>query len=163
MEVSGHLHAQLLYPWGKSSQYPLVRRLGGHQSWSGHGDEEILSFCWELNPSHPAHSQALYWLCCSFINCFLYYFWTLPLSLISLMASKMCCKCICWNITKICVLALLTSCLDVLTIFKALVYKWISLLSSKLALWSLKVLMLFDLILKLSFVGHAVWMVMCLL
>jgi hypothetical protein len=31
---------RLLYPQGKSTWYPLDRRLGGPQSRSGHGDEE---------------------------------------------------------------------------------------------------------------------------
>jgi hypothetical protein len=31
---------QLLYPQGKNSQYPLDRRLGELQNWSGHGGEE---------------------------------------------------------------------------------------------------------------------------
>jgi hypothetical protein len=31
---------QLLYPEGKSPLYPLDRRLGGPQSWSGHSGEE---------------------------------------------------------------------------------------------------------------------------
>jgi len=31
---------QPLYPWGKNSQYPLDRRLGGPQNCSGCGDEE---------------------------------------------------------------------------------------------------------------------------
>jgi hypothetical protein len=32
-----------LYPWGKSPLYPLDRRLGGPQSWSGQrGEEKIL-------------------------------------------------------------------------------------------------------------------------
>jgi hypothetical protein len=31
---------QLLYPQGKSPWHPLDRRLGGPQSWSGHGGEE---------------------------------------------------------------------------------------------------------------------------
>jgi len=30
----------LLYPWEQSSQYPLYRRLGGSQSWSGLGGKE---------------------------------------------------------------------------------------------------------------------------
>jgi len=29
-----------LYPWGKSSWYPLDRRLGGPQNWSGHSGKE---------------------------------------------------------------------------------------------------------------------------
>jgi hypothetical protein len=40
MEVSGQLHAQLLYPHGKIPQYLLNRRLGGIQSQSEHGGEE---------------------------------------------------------------------------------------------------------------------------
>jgi hypothetical protein len=35
MEVSGQLHDQA------SGTHPLGRRLGGPQSWSGHGGEEI--------------------------------------------------------------------------------------------------------------------------
>jgi len=31
---------QLLYPWGKSPQYPLVRRLGGSQRQYGHSGED---------------------------------------------------------------------------------------------------------------------------
>jgi len=30
----------LLYPQGKSTWYPVDRRLGRTQSWSGHGDDE---------------------------------------------------------------------------------------------------------------------------
>jgi len=29
-----------LYPWGKSPQYPMDRRLDGPQSWSGHSGEK---------------------------------------------------------------------------------------------------------------------------
>jgi len=28
--------SQLIYPWGKTPWYPLDRRLGAPQSWSGH-------------------------------------------------------------------------------------------------------------------------------
>jgi len=31
---------QQLYPYGKSPHYPLDRRLGGHQGWSGCSSEE---------------------------------------------------------------------------------------------------------------------------
>jgi hypothetical protein len=31
---------EVLYPQGKSPLYPFERRLGGPQSWSGHGGEE---------------------------------------------------------------------------------------------------------------------------
>jgi hypothetical protein len=42
MEVSGQLHAPAaLPPQGKSPWYPLDRRMGGSQSWSGGGDEKI--------------------------------------------------------------------------------------------------------------------------
>jgi len=34
------LTRRLLYPWGKNPQYPLDRKLGGYQSWSGGGGEE---------------------------------------------------------------------------------------------------------------------------
>jgi hypothetical protein len=33
----GQHHARLYFtPWGRDPQYPLYRRLGGPQSWSGH-------------------------------------------------------------------------------------------------------------------------------
>jgi hypothetical protein len=39
MGLSGQRHATAaLYPRGKDPQYPLYRRLGGPQSWSGHRD-----------------------------------------------------------------------------------------------------------------------------
>jgi len=42
--VSSQCHAPVaLYPWGKDPQYPLDRRLGGPQSWSGHRG-------WRKNP-----------------------------------------------------------------------------------------------------------------
>jgi hypothetical protein len=41
MGVSGQRHAPAaLLPWGKDPQYPLYRKLGGPQSWSGHRLEE---------------------------------------------------------------------------------------------------------------------------
>jgi hypothetical protein len=40
MEESGQLHSLATLPQGKSSQYPLDRRLDGPQSQSGHGGEE---------------------------------------------------------------------------------------------------------------------------
>jgi len=47
----------LLYPEGKSPWYPLNRSLGWPQDESGYSGEEKNSCpCWELNPSHPAHS-----------------------------------------------------------------------------------------------------------
>jgi hypothetical protein len=43
MEVSGQLHALAALPPGKKNQYPLDRRLDGHQSRSERrGDEKIL-------------------------------------------------------------------------------------------------------------------------
>jgi len=57
---------QPLYPWGKSLQYPLDRRLGGPQSWSGQSGEEKHSQSplriKPPNPDHPACSQLLFWL-----------------------------------------------------------------------------------------------------
>jgi hypothetical protein len=41
MEVSGQLHAPAGLPPGKDPRYPLDRRLGGPQSRSGRGGEEI--------------------------------------------------------------------------------------------------------------------------
>jgi hypothetical protein len=38
--VSGQLHAPDVLPPGKSPWYPMHKRLGGHQSRSGHGGEE---------------------------------------------------------------------------------------------------------------------------
>jgi hypothetical protein len=53
MEVSGHLHALLLYPQGKSFWNPLDRRLGGPQSWSGHGVKQKNSQpLLEIEPHH---------------------------------------------------------------------------------------------------------------
>jgi hypothetical protein len=43
MGVSVQLHAPAIYPQGKSSWYPLDRRLGGPQSRFGHGGEEKYS------------------------------------------------------------------------------------------------------------------------
>jgi hypothetical protein len=40
MDVSGQLHAPAALPQGKSPWYPLDRKLGGPQSWSGHNGEE---------------------------------------------------------------------------------------------------------------------------
>jgi hypothetical protein len=55
MEVSGQLHASV-----KNPQYPLDRRLGGHQSLSGCCGVET-NFCpyQELNLGHPAHHYSL--------------------------------------------------------------------------------------------------------
>jgi len=44
VKVNGQFSPWLLYPCGKSSQYPLDRRLGGPQSLSGHGTDEQNSF-----------------------------------------------------------------------------------------------------------------------
>jgi len=46
-------------PWIKNPKYPLDWRLGGPQSWYGHGGEEknIPPLpCQELNPGHSVHS-----------------------------------------------------------------------------------------------------------
>jgi hypothetical protein len=53
----------VLYPRGKIPQYPLDRRLGGPQSWSGrHGEVKILAPTGTQTPTsgHPACSQSLY-------------------------------------------------------------------------------------------------------
>jgi hypothetical protein len=53
-----------LYPQGKSPWYPLDRRLGGPQSRSVHGGEEVssqpLPGIEPWNPDRPAHIPALY-------------------------------------------------------------------------------------------------------
>jgi hypothetical protein len=57
MEVSGKLHNLATLPSRKEPQYPLDRRLGVPQSWSGHGGKEKNSCpCWESNSGHPTHS-----------------------------------------------------------------------------------------------------------
>jgi hypothetical protein len=44
----------LLYPWGSSPQYPLDRRLGGPQSWSGfYGEEKNLAPVGNYIPAVP--------------------------------------------------------------------------------------------------------------
>jgi hypothetical protein len=40
LEVSGQLHAPAALPPGKSSRYPLYRRLGGPQSRSGRSNNK---------------------------------------------------------------------------------------------------------------------------
>jgi hypothetical protein len=42
MELSGQFHALPALLPGKSSRYPLDRRLGGHQSLSGQREEETI-------------------------------------------------------------------------------------------------------------------------
>jgi hypothetical protein len=43
-----------LYPQGKNSWYPMLRRLGGLQKWSKHvGEEKYICPSWESNPSCP--------------------------------------------------------------------------------------------------------------
>jgi hypothetical protein len=54
--VSSQLHVPATSLPGKESRYPLDRRLGGPQSWSGYRGEKIPSPCWDLNPDHPARS-----------------------------------------------------------------------------------------------------------
>jgi hypothetical protein len=54
MEVSGQLHVPAALLLEKDPRYPLDRRLGGPQSWSGHGGEEKTSqSCRESNPRTP--------------------------------------------------------------------------------------------------------------
>jgi hypothetical protein len=52
--------SQPLFPWGKSPQYLMDRKLVGPQSQYRHCRIEKNFFhCQELNPSHPAHSILL--------------------------------------------------------------------------------------------------------
>jgi hypothetical protein len=55
-----------LYPGERTPRYPLYRKLGGPQSWSGHRDYRKNPLPLpgiELRlPSRPARSQTLYWL-----------------------------------------------------------------------------------------------------
>jgi hypothetical protein len=78
MGVSGQRHAlAALYPQGKNHRYPLVRRLGGPQSWSGHrGHRKNLFLCRESNRGRPVCSKtllSLVWIC-NIIYIFLNYF-----------------------------------------------------------------------------------------
>jgi hypothetical protein len=51
MELSGQFHSWPLYPWGRSPQYPLDRRLGGPHGWSvRYGKKKISRPFWESNP-----------------------------------------------------------------------------------------------------------------
>jgi hypothetical protein len=66
MHVSGQLYNPAR---GHNPRYPLDRRLGGHQSRSGHcGVEEISCPCRGSNPGRPARSPSLYRLCYLFID-----------------------------------------------------------------------------------------------
>jgi hypothetical protein len=58
--MSGPLHTQTALPLGKSSQYPLDRRLGGPQGQSGHWSRENSCSCCESNTGHPASSLSQY-------------------------------------------------------------------------------------------------------
>jgi hypothetical protein len=50
-----------IYPPGKKRRYPLDRRLGGPQSWSGRRGEVKISFPFrESIPGRPARSPSLY-------------------------------------------------------------------------------------------------------
>jgi hypothetical protein len=58
MMVSSQLHAPVALSFEKDHQYPLDRRLGELQSWSGRGEErKIFASAWrESNPSpQPSH------------------------------------------------------------------------------------------------------------
>jgi hypothetical protein len=63
MGVSGQRHAPAaLYPWGKDPRYPLERRLGGPQSWSGHrGQWKNHLLLPEMKPGQVC-SRTHYWL-----------------------------------------------------------------------------------------------------
>jgi hypothetical protein len=54
----------LIYPQGKDPQYPLDRRMGVPQSWSGRDMEKKNVYpCRELNVCYPAHIvTTVYWL-----------------------------------------------------------------------------------------------------
>jgi hypothetical protein len=69
--VSGQLHAPAALPLGNSPWYPLERRLGGPQSWSGQlAEKKILhpTGTQTLTPWCPAHSQSLCGLSYPFIS-----------------------------------------------------------------------------------------------
>jgi hypothetical protein len=54
-DVGGQLHALVAVPLWEEPHYPLDRRLGGPQSWSGYGSKRKNPCpCQELNPGHAA-------------------------------------------------------------------------------------------------------------
>ena len=59
---------QLLYPQ-EETHYPLYRRLGRLQGWSGRV-QKILPPTGIWSQDHPAQSQSVYWLCQCSPNCF---------------------------------------------------------------------------------------------
>jgi predicted esterase YcpF (UPF0227 family) len=69
MEVSGHLQAPVALNPGISPWYPLERRLGRPQSWSGHSGEEKnshhllgLEFL-TIQPIDQHYTTEISWLC----------------------------------------------------------------------------------------------------
>jgi hypothetical protein len=61
--MNGQLRDLATLPPGKEPKYPLDRRLGGPQSWSGRdGEMKILDLTATRTPTlcHTAHSQLLY-------------------------------------------------------------------------------------------------------
>jgi hypothetical protein len=66
LEVSGHLHVPATLLPAKEPWYPLGRKLGGPQSWSGRCGEENIFYStgtWTLTPWSSSPGQSLYWLC----------------------------------------------------------------------------------------------------
>jgi hypothetical protein len=66
--VSNHRHAPAaLYPRGKDPRYPLDKRLGGPQSWSGHGLDGKSSLplpgIKPRSPCRPVHRQIYLCVC----------------------------------------------------------------------------------------------------
>jgi hypothetical protein len=66
MEVTGQRQVPtVFYPPERTPphpRYPLDRRLGGPQSWSGHRSwRKILCVCRGSNPGRPVCRQTLYW------------------------------------------------------------------------------------------------------
>jgi len=59
--VSGQLHIPGTLSWGRSPQYPLDRRLGQTQSWSGSGGKQKYPCpCQESKPNHSPRRQSLF-------------------------------------------------------------------------------------------------------
>jgi hypothetical protein len=77
-----------LYPWGKSFQYPLDRRLGGPRElvWTTSRRENSWPYC-DLNSNLPfsingmGHTCPMSWPPCDLL-CILFYFWISPLAVL---------------------------------------------------------------------------------
>jgi hypothetical protein len=55
MAASGRLHTRLHFRRGMIPWYPLEGRLGGHQSWIGHCEEEKNPCPLQIKPTYPSH------------------------------------------------------------------------------------------------------------